>query len=143
MKRKSECSLCHDQCSSIFQHTRDRPPGAPRGCGKTMLARETCETSGKGATCGASETGQTREEPHLSRSRFSRMPRASRVKDRITWDGVRSIDHTHPNNNRKGLTDPGAFDTSAGVVLTDCRALSPGAVLCSTQIPGHGLVGPS
>lgn len=39
-----------------------------------------------------------------------------------------------------GLTDPGAFDTRARIVLTDCSAPSSGAVPCSIQIPGLGLV---
>ena len=40
---------------------------------------------------------------------------------------------------QKGLTDPETFDTSTSVVLTDCRAPSSGAVLCSIQTPGLGL----
>ncbi|MEY4704350.1 MAG: hypothetical protein RL042_546 [Nitrospirota bacterium] len=43
-------------------------------------------------------------------------------------------------SGKKRLTDLGAFDTSAGVVLADYRAPYPGAVHCSIQIPGLGLV---
>jgi hypothetical protein len=48
-----------------------------------MLARETCATSGKGATGVTREMGKTRGESNLSASRLSRMSRASRF-DRLT-----------------------------------------------------------
>ena len=48
-----------------------------------MLARETCATSGKGATGVTREMGKTRGESNLSVSRLSRMSRASRF-DRLT-----------------------------------------------------------
>jgi len=44
-----------------------------------MLARETCATSGKGATGVTREMGKTRGESNLSASRLSRMSRASRA----------------------------------------------------------------
>jgi len=47
---------------------------------------------------------------------------------------------TDSGGRGKGLTEPGAFDTSERVVLTDCSAPSSGALLCNIQIPGLGLV---
>jgi len=44
-----------------------------------MLARETCATSGKGATGVTREMGKTRGESNLSASRLSRISRASRA----------------------------------------------------------------
>src|SRR5437867_11517992 len=52
------CATINDPL--FLHHTRDRPPGTLVGCGKPMLACETCETSEKGVTGGTSETGKTR-----------------------------------------------------------------------------------
>jgi hypothetical protein len=95
-----------------------------------MLA---CETSGKGATGGMIETGKTKGEPNLSTSRLPRMSRASRVKDRITWDGVVSMDREHIKSYKKGLTDPGTFDKRDRIVLTDCSAPSLGAAVAASR----------
>jgi len=71
-------------------------------------------------------------ETDPSTLRLSRMSRASRVNDRITWDEVVSMDHEHIKG-KKGLTDPGAFGTRARIVLTDCIAPSLGVVLAASR----------
>jgi len=72
-------------------------------------------------------------ETDLSTSRLSRMSRASRGKDRITWDEVVSMDRDQMRSGKKWLTDPGAFDTRARIVLTDCSAPSLGVGLVASR----------
>ena len=72
-------------------------------------------------------------ETDLSTLPLSRMSRASRVNDKITWDEVGSMDREHMKSDKKGLTDSGAFDTRARIDLTDCIAPSLGVVLAASR----------
>ena len=74
---------------------------------------------------------------------LSWIDRAQANKAQVIWEGVVSRIALTQKNRRKVLTDLGAFDTSTRVVLTDYNAPSSGAVSCSIQIPGLGLVDPS
>ena len=78
-----------------------------------MLARETCATSGKGATGVTREMGKTRGESNLSASRLSRMSRASRF-DRLTV-----LSHVEGR--------------ATSVALADCFSILPGQRRKRTQ----------
>jgi len=72
-------------------------------------------------------------ETDLSTLHLSCLSRASRGKDRITGDEVVSMDHEDTKSYKNGLTDPGAFDTRARTLLTDCSAPSPGVILVTSR----------